>query len=181
MNFEGTSFEPGRPELEIAKLLQAGFPNSILEIELEQGREALVILFEGKTLMKLDGTGVERFFPTRSKPYIRWSSYLEGGPEAVAESFLRDLADAGYLTTNKHGSAIRKRAIRIGRSSICPKCKCVGHIREILYGIPAEDYDRERFVIGGCISEESAPEIQCTSCDWNGSKEDLRFIKKRAE
>jgi hypothetical protein len=178
------SIDPAHPKnlaKQVAEMIILGFPNSVLLVENAQGQEVLQIVHDGNPLMKLESNGVERFFPTRSKPYIRWSSYLEGGPEAVAASFLRDLADAGYLTTNKHGSVIRKRAIRIGRSSICPKCNCVGHIREILYGMPAEDYDRERFVIGGCISEESAPEIQCTSCDWNGSKEDLRFIKKREE
>lgn len=46
---------------------------------------------------------------------------------------------------------------------------CVGYglegtVKEILYGMPAHDYDRETYLLGGCIPEDVVAE--CTNCGW---------------
>jgi hypothetical protein len=47
---------------------------------------------------------------------------------------------------------------------ICKGCGQRGNLKEIFYGMPPHDYDREKYVIGGCSSEDGIAE--CTKCGW---------------
>ena len=49
----------------------------------------------------------------------------------------------------------------------CPGCGTTGTLREIIYGMPSEDFNHDRYIVGGCISEEST-EIGCLECEWAG-------------
>lgn len=110
---------------------------------------------------------------------MKWSDILEGGPEQVADAILRYMADAGLQVLAKNGDLMQKSSIRIGKFTFCPKCNAKGEIREILYGLPAGDYNEEKFVLGGCDISDDNPEIKCLGCGWLGAKEEVRFAKKQ--
>ena len=55
------------------------------------------------------------------------------------------------------------------RSGTCPGCLSDVSIRIILWGLPAEQPDPNLYVTGGCCIEENMPEMQCITCDWQGS------------
>jgi hypothetical protein len=50
----------------------------------------------------------------------------------------------------------------------CPNCKSVSGLREIIYGLPAEPIDEEKWTIGGCCISENDPTIACKDCGWEG-------------
>jgi hypothetical protein len=55
----------------------------------------------------------------------------------------------------------------------CPGCFSSSGIRTILYGMPSEEPDPAIYVVGGCLIDEGAPEMECIECHWAGSKTDV--------
>lgn len=53
----------------------------------------------------------------------------------------------------------------------CPKCGHSGHLKEIIYGMPSNDFDFDKYAVGGCIIEVNAPNVECQNCGarWNFS------------
>ena len=52
----------------------------------------------------------------------------------------------------------------------CPTCFSNTGLRTIFYGMPASEPDPAKYVIGGCVVEENAPEMECIECHWTGSR-----------
>ena len=52
----------------------------------------------------------------------------------------------------------------------CPKCGKVGFLRQIIYGLPNEDFDFENNISGGCLVGGDWPNIGCKGCGWRGIK-----------
>ena len=52
----------------------------------------------------------------------------------------------------------------------CPSCGIQGGLKKILYGMPGEDFDFEKYIVGGCGVTEKDPEIGCTKCGWEGMR-----------
>jgi predicted RNA-binding Zn-ribbon protein involved in translation (DUF1610 family) len=50
----------------------------------------------------------------------------------------------------------------------CSKCGEIGTIREIVYGLPAPNFDFKRYVSGGCSVILDGPNLACTKCGWEG-------------
>ena len=55
----------------------------------------------------------------------------------------------------------------------CPACKSLDGVREIVYGLPIEPLDEEKYAIGGCCISEEDPTRKCIRCGWKG-----RYIKR---
>ena len=167
----------------VANTIMAGFPSAQLNVTKIAEKTEFLISHDSSILIEIDNKRAKFNFPTRTKGEMHWSGILEGGPEQVGEMILRYLADAGYEVFRSPGKRIRKSPIRIGRFTFCPKCGEPGHIKEILYGLPTEDYDQEKYVLGGCCvdTEGRDPEISCTNCDWSGQLEDVRFTRRKNE
>ena len=55
----------------------------------------------------------------------------------------------------------------------CPNCKSPDGVREILYGLPIQPVDEEKYAIGGCCISEEDPTRRCIQCGWEG-----RYIKR---
>ena len=53
-------------------------------------------------------------------------------------------------------------------SETCPYCKRQSGLREIIYGMPAEPLDEERFYVGGCCVSPLSPTWKCIECGWEG-------------
>jgi hypothetical protein len=157
------------------------FPNAELKESVVDGSKVFQISQLGNIVIVIDRIGAEFHFPTRGRPEMKWSDILEGGPVQVADMILRDMADAGFQVLSEHGKLIEKSQIRIGKFTFCPKCNEMGKVKEILYGMPSEDYNQNKYVLGGCCVEENDPEIQCTECDWVGMMEEVRFTKRKAK
>lgn len=157
------------------------FPNAELKETVVDGSKVFQISQLGNMVILIDQIGAEFHFPTRGRPTMKWSDILEGGPEQVADMIIRDMADAGYQVLSEHGKLIEKSQIRIGKFTFCLNCNEMGNVREILYGMPSEDYDQDKYVLGGCCIEDNDPEIQCTTCQWVGMKEEVRFTKRKAK
>jgi hypothetical protein len=157
------------------------FPNAELKESVVDDSKVFQISQLGDLVVLIDRVGAEFHFPTRGKPRMKWSDILEGGPVQVADMILRDMADAGFHVLSEQGKPIKKSKIRIGKFTFCPKCNEMGRVKEILYGMPSEDYNQDKYVLGGCCIEENDPEIQCTACDWVGMMEEVRFTKRKAK
>ena len=157
------------------------FPNADLNEKVVDGSKVFQISQLGNLVIVIDREGAEFHFPTRGYPTMSWSEILEGSPVYVADMILRDMADAGFQVLSEHGKLIEKSQIRIDRFTFCPKCNEMGKVKEILYGMPSEDYDQEKYVLGGCCvdSEGKDPEISCTNCDWSGQLEEVRFTRTK--
>ena len=52
----------------------------------------------------------------------------------------------------------------------CPECGQVGSLKEIVYGMPGEDFDFDRYAVGGCCrsGEGFDSNVSCPSCEWEG-------------
>jgi hypothetical protein len=130
-------------------------------------------------VIAIDNLGAKFLVPTRGPNSMKWRDILEGGPLQVADMILRDMADTGFEVLSERGELIEKSTVRIGKFTFCPKCNEMGKIKEILYGMPSEDYNQTKYVLGGCCITDNEPEIQCTNCDWTGMKESFRFTKRK--
>jgi Zn ribbon nucleic-acid-binding protein len=56
----------------------------------------------------------------------------------------------------------------------CPVCKSSDGIREIVYGLPIEPLDENKYAIGGCCITEEDPTRRCIQCGWQG-----RYVKRK--
>jgi len=162
----------------VAKCIMARFPHAHLKVSVADGSKVFQISLSGTTVLDIDHLGAEFHFPTKGSNVMKWTNILEGGPEQVAENILRKMADAGYTVLSKQGRPIRKSQIRLGAFTCCPQCNEPGKVKRILYGMPAQDYNHEKYVLGGCCVTDDDPEIQCTACDWSGMMEEVRFTKR---
>jgi hypothetical protein len=53
--------------------------------------------------------------------------------------------------------------------SKCPVCGW--DTIPIVYGLPgANDFERTDIILGGCIVEETNPNLACSNCDWSGQE-----------
>ena len=50
----------------------------------------------------------------------------------------------------------------------CPKCGTAGDIHQIIYGMPAPDFDFEKYEVGGCMVLGEMPKWMCRNCGWEG-------------
>ena len=163
----------------VANSIMERFPNANLEVNVVNDFKVFNISHNSKLVIAIDNLGAKFLFPTRGTNSMKWSDILEGGPLQVADMILRDMADAGFEVLSERGELIEKSTVRIGKFTFCPKCNEMGKIKEILYGMPSEDYNQTKYVLGGCCITDNDPEIQCTNCDWTGMKESVRFTKKK--
>ena len=165
-----------------ARSIVNGFPNSELKIDDTSNGRVCSISFDGKLLVEVDQKMARFHFPTRRKSELTWSSIKEGGPKEVGDHILRLLADADYEVFSNTRRRIKKTPIHIGQFTVCPKCNTSGTIKEILYGLPAANYDSKRYLLGGCCvgPDGKDPEIECGECGWNGALEEVRFTRKRS-
>lgn len=167
-------------EEQVAIVVHAGFPGSELIKDGNNEMSTFSIVFDGKVLLELDHVGVRFFIPVRGKNASSWRSFLEGGPDHVANSFLQDLADAGFNTLRADGKKMLKRRIHISKQNFCPECDEQGGLKEIRYGVPhPEKFDHDRYVAGGRRMAVNVPNVKCTLCGWTGEKETLRFFKRK--
>ena len=53
----------------------------------------------------------------------------------------------------------------------CPECEQVGSLKEIIYGMPGEDFDFARYAVGGCCLSGAGidPNVSCPACEWEGT------------
>lgn len=163
----------------VTNCIMERFPDANLEVNAVNNSKVFDISHNGKLVITIDNLGAKFLFPTRGPNSMKWSDILEGGPLQVADMILRDMADAGFEVLSERGELIEKSTIRIGKFTFCPKCNEMGKIKEILYGMPFEDYNQTKYVLGGCCITDNDPEIQCTNCDWTGMKESVRFTKRK--
>jgi hypothetical protein len=53
--------------------------------------------------------------------------------------------------------------------SKCPVCGW--DTIPIVYGLPgSDDFERTDIILGGCIVEETNPDLACSNCDWSGQE-----------
>jgi len=46
----------------------------------------------------------------------------------------------------------------------CPTCGNSEYVRKILWGMPSEEPDPAKFVIGGCLISAEMPDYKCLKC-----------------
>lgn len=46
----------------------------------------------------------------------------------------------------------------------CPVCNSIDGVREYLYGMPSEEPDPAKYVIGGCCPSDEMPDYKCLKC-----------------
>ena len=166
----------------ISEFVVSHFPDSSLEIEREP-KILYKILKQQEMLLVIDSTRVTYFFPNSyPKDGFSWSGILEGSLETISERILRDLADAGYLTTDRRGRKIHRRPVRLGKTTCCPKCGALGTIKRYFFGVVGLDSFSRRLAQNrlpiGRNRRKDDPEAMCVNCDWTGSTEVFRFPKR---
>ena len=99
---------------EIANLIVDNLRNSKLELVGQDRNQQYLITVEDKLLIELNVDGYKLFFqPERRKPIGSWSSFLEGGPDTIAESvFLKELAQLDYeCYSPRHKQRLKKKKV----------------------------------------------------------------------
>ena len=164
----------------IAERIAISFPSSELVTTLENSKKCFKINQNQKTLIEINSIGLTCFFPTRYRSEMKWSGVKEGGPNEIADLFIRRLADAGFEVFTTNGDRVRRTPIRIGKFTICPKCNEMGSMKTFQYGKPRVPIDLDKYVLVGRYIKLDDPQILCTACNWTGQREDVRFIKKKS-
>ena len=59
------------------------------------------------------------------------------------------------------------------RSLSCPRCGKKAVLQRILYGLPSEEFDHDRYISGGCVVSDDSPEIACVKCGWAGFRDPM--------
>ncbi len=98
---------------------------------------------------------------------------------------VEDAISLGYLTAPKRGTwggAITQKALKVlgqvepakRRKRIdsipCPSCG-EKTLKKILYGMPGDDFDFQKYFVGGCAP--SAEDIGCKNCEWVGIRDEM--------
>jgi len=162
----------------VARFIAQAFPAAKLKIEGERKQAVYEIVLDGQVLIRIDHIGAVFNFPTRGSGKQSWSGIMEGSPESIAKSIVRDLADAGFTVQESQGKRIQKRPIFIGSYTCCPQCNERGFIKWIVFGSISQELDSEKFVSNGSGLGFNDPDIKCVGCGWEGILEDVRFTKK---
>lgn len=68
-----------------------------------------------------------------------------------------------------------KRKVALKRRA-CPSCGEIGSLRKILYGLPDETFDHEKYIVGGCLVSHNDPQVGCVECGWEGDHRDDFFL-----
>ena len=163
----------------IAERIAISFPSSELITTCENTKKYFMISHNQKILIEMNSIGATCFFPTRYIGEWKWSGVIEGGPNEIADSFIRRLADAGFEVFTTSGERVRRTPVRLGKFTICPKCNAMGSIKTFQYGKPRVPIDLDKYVLAGRYIKLGDPQILCTACDWTGLREDVRFTKKK--
>jgi hypothetical protein len=62
----------------------------------------------------------------------------------------------------------------------CPVCNSLDGVREFIYGMPSEEPDATKNVLGGCTISDDMPDYRCITCatDFYNSSDEFhnRFI-----
>ena len=64
-----------------------------------------------------------------------------------------------------------KRKSRSLKTIACPGCGEISTLRKILYGMPGEDFNFEKYEVGGCNIEVN--DVACKECGWFGIREEI--------
>ena len=64
-----------------------------------------------------------------------------------------------------------ERKSRTLKKFACPGCGEMGTLRKILYGMPGEDFDFEKYEVGGCIV--GIDDVACRECNWSGLRKEI--------
>jgi hypothetical protein len=57
----------------------------------------------------------------------------------------------------------------------CPTCSSVDGVREFIYGLPSEEPDGSKFVLGGCCLSDDMPDYRCINCATDFYKDSDKF------
>jgi hypothetical protein len=57
----------------------------------------------------------------------------------------------------------------------CPVCKTNEGVREYLYGMPSDEPDPAKYVIGGCPVSENMPDYKCIACSTDFYKDSEKY------
>jgi len=49
----------------------------------------------------------------------------------------------------------------------CPVCNSLDGVREYIYGMPSEEPDTTKYVLGGCCISDDMPDYKCIKCFTN--------------
>jgi hypothetical protein len=54
-------------------------------------------------------------------------------------------------------------------SEKCPSCGEIGSLRKISYGMPSDDFNFDKYIVGGCMPSDYL-NTGCIKCEWIGNK-----------
>ena len=58
------------------------------------------------------------------------------------------------------------------RTLTCPECQQRGLLRELLWGMPGEDFDHDKYASGGCcLPSPWPPDVECSGCGFQGYRD----------
>ena len=57
----------------------------------------------------------------------------------------------------------------------CPVCKTLDGVREFIYGMPSEEPDASKYVLGGCSISDEMPDYRCINCATDFYKDTAKF------
>ena len=57
----------------------------------------------------------------------------------------------------------------------CPVCNSIDGVREFIYGMPSEEPDATKYVLGGCCISDDMPDYKCIKCATDFYKDNDKF------
>jgi hypothetical protein len=60
----------------------------------------------------------------------------------------------------------------------CPVCDSLDGVREFIYGMPSEEPDATKYVLGGCCISDDMPDYKCIKCFTDFYKDSDKYHNK---
>jgi len=54
------------------------------------------------------------------------------------------------------------------RTLSCPKCCQKGNLQRMIDGMPGDEFDFQKYAVGGCLVGDNQLDVLCKDCGWSG-------------
>jgi hypothetical protein len=60
----------------------------------------------------------------------------------------------------------------------CPVCKSIEGVRAYIYGMPSQEPNPAKYVLGGCLIFDDMPDFKCLKCSTDFYKNSKRYTNR---
>ena len=158
-------------QLVIASIVASNFPDS--RVALSGGyADRVELIFEDETVIYFDDEGSQASFEKEKKSWIKYerSSLID-----LANDIFQSLANEDFYVFEANiDEENSQNKVLINQDPLreiqCKNCLQTGGLKKIIYGMPSQEFDFDKYISGGCCPPEFSDRIGCIFCNWETSR-----------